>query len=176
MGDGVLDDFQAAFWGAKRAMAEANEAAFRRHGVRSGQQFILQVLWADDGLTPGEIARQLELAVPTVTRATTRMEAAGLVRREPDAADARRVRIRLTPRGHELEAIVAREMRGVTERALRTLDPDARAQFTRSLRQLRSNLSQTGPSRTGTVGPPGAGARRPSRTETASLSGAEARR
>ena len=95
----LSDEFQAAFWAAKRAMAEAAEAAFQRHGVRSGQQWILRCLWAEDGLSPGEIARRLDLATPTVTKAATRMEAAGLLTRHGHPADARLVRLCLTDRG-----------------------------------------------------------------------------
>jgi MarR family transcriptional regulator, organic hydroperoxide resistance regulator len=32
------------FWAAKRAMVQAADAAYRRHGVREGQQFILMGL------------------------------------------------------------------------------------------------------------------------------------
>jgi hypothetical protein len=38
MDDELPEDFQAAFWAAKRAIATASEAAFGRHGVRAGQQ------------------------------------------------------------------------------------------------------------------------------------------
>src|ERR1700733_3885919 len=76
-------DFQTAFWAAKHALSMVTAAAFSRHGVHEGQQFILRCLWAQDGLTPGEVARRLGLATPTVTRAATRMETAGLLFREP---------------------------------------------------------------------------------------------
>jgi MarR family transcriptional regulator, organic hydroperoxide resistance regulator len=135
------DEFQAAFWGAKRAMAVAAEAAYNRHGVRAGQQFILQCLWETDGLTPGEIARRLELATPTVTRAATRMEAAGLLRRSPHPTDARLVRLVLTDRGRDLESVIAEEMRRLSEKALRGLTPDERAQCVRFLREIRINVS-----------------------------------
>src|SRR5579875_2397764 len=82
-------DFQAAFWSAKHALALASAAAFSRHGVHEGQQFILRRLWSQDGQTPGEIARALGLATSTVTRAATRMEAASLLRREPHESDRR---------------------------------------------------------------------------------------
>jgi len=52
-------DFQAVFWATKRAMALASSAAFSRHGVHEGQQYVLQSLWEEDGLTPGELARRL---------------------------------------------------------------------------------------------------------------------
>jgi DNA-binding MarR family transcriptional regulator len=136
----VRDEFQAAFWAAKRAIATAAENAYNRHGVRSGQQFILQCLWEDDGLTPGEIARRLELATPTVTRAASRMEAAGLLRREPHATDARRVRLLLTGRGRELESIIDEEMLQLSDRALRTLDAAEREQCVRFLREIRRNV------------------------------------
>jgi DNA-binding MarR family transcriptional regulator len=138
--DVVRDEFQTAFWEAKRAMAMAAETAYNTHGVRAGQQFILRCLWETDGLTPGEVARRLELATPTVTRATTRMEAAGLLRREPHPTDARLVKLVLTDRGRELEAVIAKEMRALSDRALAGLDPAERALYVRFLRVTRRNI------------------------------------
>src|SRR5438094_7202581 len=60
--DQPAPDFQTAFWATKHALAAATAAAFSRHGVHQGQQFILRQLWAEDGQTPGEIARRLGLA------------------------------------------------------------------------------------------------------------------
>jgi DNA-binding MarR family transcriptional regulator len=134
--------FQAAFWSAKRAMALAAEAAYNGHGVRAGQQFILTCLWETDGLTPGEIARRLELSTPTVTRATTRMEAAGLLRREAHEGDARLVRLRLTPRGRQLETIMADEMAALSARALAGLSDAERDECVRFLRTIRTNLAR----------------------------------
>jgi len=134
------DEFQTAFWSAKRAMAEAAEAAFNRHGVRAGQQFILECLWETDGLTPGEIARRLELATPTVTRAATRMEASGLLRREPHPTDARLVRLCLTERGKRLESTLARERAALTKRATRGLSETDQEHLVKLLRVLRDNL------------------------------------
>src|SRR5204862_7963873 len=81
------------------AIAQAAEAAYNRHGVRAGQQFILRCLWHTDGQTPGQVAKRLDLATPTVTRAATRMEAAGLLHRAPHPSDARLVRLCLTAKG-----------------------------------------------------------------------------
>src|ERR1700759_4492574 len=92
--DQPAPDFQTAFWAAKHALSMATATAFSRHGGDEGQQFILRQRGAEDGQTPGEIARRLGLATPTVTRAATRMEAAGLLRREPHPSDGRLVRLR----------------------------------------------------------------------------------
>jgi DNA-binding MarR family transcriptional regulator len=135
------DDFQQAFWAAKHALSAATATAFSRHGVHEGQQFILRCLWTDDGLTPGEIARRLGLATPTVTRAATRMEAAGLLRREPHPGDRRLVRLRLTERGSSLEEAIAAETAKLTELALATFEPDERETVIRALRAIRRNLT-----------------------------------
>lgn len=135
------DGFQAVFWATKRALAEAADVSYRRHGVRDGQQFLLMALWQEDGLTPGELARRLGLATPTVTRAAIRMEAAGLVTREPDLHDRRLVRIHLTERGRKLRKILDAEMRALSDRALAGLADDQRRQLLEALTQIRANLS-----------------------------------
>ena len=134
------DEFQTAFWSAKRAMAEASEAAFQRHGVRSGQQWILRRLWDEDGQTPGEIARQLELSTPTVTKAAMRMEAAGLIDRRPDPRDARLVRLFLSERGRALEKTIAEEMAQLARRSLATLSEDEVRALVVALAAIRRNL------------------------------------
>lgn len=141
MAEPIDTDFQSAFWNAKRAVAEATEAAFHRHGVHAGQQFILRRLWDEDGLTPGQIARRLGLATPTVTKMTSRMEAAGLVRRGPDYTDRRLVRIYLTERGRDLQEAIGEEMHRVTERALGSLTEDERKQLVRLLDEVQRNLA-----------------------------------
>jgi DNA-binding MarR family transcriptional regulator len=138
--DWTSDRFQTAFWATKRAMAEAADAAYRRHGVRGGQQFILMVLWDEDGLPPGEIARRLGLATPTVTKATHRMEAAGLVARQPHPTDRRLVRIHLTGRGAALRKELDEEMYGLSERCLATFTDEERTRFVEFLDRLRANL------------------------------------
>jgi DNA-binding MarR family transcriptional regulator len=134
------NEFQAAFWAAKRAIAVAAEAAYNRHGVWSGQQFILRCLWDSDGQTPGEIAKRLGLATPTVTRTASRMETAGLLRRAPHPNDARLVRLCLTAKGRALETTIAEEMRRLTARALHGLDDDEQKALIAALHTIRTNL------------------------------------
>jgi DNA-binding MarR family transcriptional regulator len=139
--DQLLPDFQTAFWAAKHALSVATAAAFFRHGVHEGQQFILRLLWAEDGQAPGEVARRLGLATPTVTRAATRMEAAGLLRREPHPGDRRLVRLVLTERGRSLEGVIAAETDKLTERALAAFGPAEREVLIRALVAIRRNLT-----------------------------------
>jgi DNA-binding MarR family transcriptional regulator len=133
-------DFQTAFWSAKHALAHASAGAFARHGVYQGQQYVLRTLWREDGLSPGEVARRLGLATPTITRAATRMEAAGLLRREPHPDDRRVVRLRLTDRGRALEKAIDAEMSQLTDRALASLTAAERDSLVSALQLVRRNL------------------------------------
>lgn len=136
-----LGDFEEAFRLAKHALGHASIGVFARHGVYEGQQFVLRLLWREDGLTPGQVARLLGLATPTVTRAATRMEAAGLLRREPHPSDGRLVRLVLTDRGRDLEHVIGPEMRALSEQTLAGLSAGERAELIRGLRRVHRNLT-----------------------------------
>jgi DNA-binding MarR family transcriptional regulator len=63
------------------------------------------------------LAGRIGIEVPTLVRTLTRMEAAGLLRRESDPADGRRAIVRLTDRGRELEEVVPGILADVTAQA-----------------------------------------------------------
>jgi DNA-binding MarR family transcriptional regulator len=139
----VVSDFQSAFWEAKRALALASSEAFSRHGVHEGQQYVLNCLWEEDGLTPGEVARRLGLATPTITRSATRLEAAGFLRREPHPSDGRLVRLVLTAQGRNLEAAISAERAQIDKRALAGLSAVERKAFVTALRRMQDNLDRS---------------------------------
>jgi DNA-binding MarR family transcriptional regulator len=110
------------------------------YGVHAGQDYLLEVLWEEDGLTVGEIAERLAIEVPTVVRTVQRMEAGGTVRREPDPEDRRRSRIMLTQRGRDLEPVVRGALRSVSQAATEGLT-EAEAEALESLlRRVKHNL------------------------------------
>jgi DNA-binding MarR family transcriptional regulator len=53
-------------------------------------------------MTPGELMAETLVSSGTMTHRVDAMEAAGLVTRQPDRADGRVVRVRLTPHGREV--------------------------------------------------------------------------
>ena len=127
-----------------RAMKARVDAALSEHGVRVGQHFVLEQLWREDGLTPGELAKRIGVETPTVTRAVQRMEAADLAKREPDPEDARLVRVRLTERGKELEGVVPGIMGRVWDGALEGFSEEEKAQLRQLMERVRSNLDKGG--------------------------------
>jgi len=82
--------------------------------VRPAYGSLLLPLWEEDGLRLGELARRARLSKQTLTTMARLLERDGLVTRDPDPADARAVRVRLTRQ--------ARELRPVAERALAEIE------------------------------------------------------
>ena len=65
-----------------RAARDRTDRILAGHGVRVGQQFVLEALWREGGLTSGELARRIRVETPTVVRGVGRTEAAGLIVRD----------------------------------------------------------------------------------------------
>ena len=82
----------------ERILAERGIDAFN-----GAQGRILYVLWQGDNVPISELSRQTGLAMTTLTSMLDRMEAAGLVRRDRDAKDRRRVRIVLSDEARRLQ-------------------------------------------------------------------------
>jgi MarR family transcriptional regulator for hemolysin len=140
-----VSEFVALFTRAAKLMRGAADVAMSRHGVRVGQNLVLQALWAQDGLTPGEIAQRLHVTTPTIVKMATRMEASGLVTRRRDERDARLVRLHLTERGRSLQAALEAELRGLEERATATLTAAERRHVERALAKMVESLEDVAP-------------------------------
>jgi DNA-binding MarR family transcriptional regulator len=72
-------------------------------GLTYSQYLVMLVLWERDGLGVGELGDRLDLDSGTLSPLLRRLERAGLVRRERATSDERRVTIRLTGRGRDLQ-------------------------------------------------------------------------
>jgi DNA-binding MarR family transcriptional regulator len=72
-------------------------------GVHPGQFFCLRVVSAHDGISQRELAGELHVAAPTISRMLQGMERAGLVERRDDQHDQRVTRVYLTDRGRTFE-------------------------------------------------------------------------
>ena len=78
--------------------------AVKPHGVTATQYNVLRILRGAGpaGLCRNEVRDRLVAQVPDVTRLLDRMEEAGLIEREREAADRRMVTTRITPEGLRL--------------------------------------------------------------------------
>ena len=139
-----MDEFLAVLTSVSRAVKTHLESQLLAYGVHAGQQFILECLWREDGLTPGELAQRIGVETPTVTRAAQRMEVTGLVRRIPDPDDARLVRVYLTERGREVQTLLPALLHAATEEVLVGLKQEERTELVRLLKRVQKNLLEEG--------------------------------
>ena len=76
-------------------------------GLTYPQYLVMLVLWSDDGSTVGSIGKRLSLDSGTLTPLLKRLEKRGLLKRNRDSEDERRVRITLTDAGWRMQAMAA---------------------------------------------------------------------
>jgi DNA-binding MarR family transcriptional regulator len=74
----------------------------RQHGITTPQLIILRQIQDQDAMTVSEIARQVSLKQATVTDILNRLERKGLVLRQKDTSDRRRVLIKETDVGKKM--------------------------------------------------------------------------
>jgi DNA-binding MarR family transcriptional regulator len=139
--DRVMNELLALFTRSSKLMRAAADEAMSQHGVRVGQNMILEVLWEADGLTPGELAGRLHLATPTVVKSANRMATAGLLLRKPDPADARLVRLYLTDRARAVRQAIERERDELEQRMTATLTAAERERLRSALIKIIAQLA-----------------------------------
>lgn len=115
-------------YAASRALTRRYTALLAEAGLTYPQYLCLLALWEADGpLGVSELGTLLHLDSGTLTPLLKRMETAGLVTRDRDHADERRVLVSLTDEGWALRAAVADvparlvDGLGMTEQEGRTL-------------------------------------------------------
>jgi DNA-binding MarR family transcriptional regulator len=121
------------------------KALYRRiglHGVTRGQFPVLLVLWEQEGTTQAELAERLAVEQPTMAGTLKRMERDGLIRRVPDPADRRQARIRLTPRGRQLEEALTTSARETNAVAMEGLSAADSARLMSLVGRMVANLEQ----------------------------------
>ncbi|MCP9954336.1 MULTISPECIES: MarR family winged helix-turn-helix transcriptional regulator [Actinomadura] len=136
-----MDDLVRLLARADKLLRAASDAAMSEHGVRVGQNLVLEALWERDGLTPGEVAARLGLTTPTIVNTATRMEAAGLVVRRRDPADARLVRLYLTGKALRAREPVEEARRRLEERVAAALSEEERRHVRTALEKIIEELA-----------------------------------
>lgn len=84
---------------AARSFRTVQTRGLAQCGLYAGQEGVVLLLAAEDGLTTGLLAQKLGVKAPTMTRTIGRMEAQGFVTRKGSETDARMTRVYLTEVG-----------------------------------------------------------------------------
>lgn len=114
-------------------------------GLSRGQGLVLFHLGREEGLSQGELARQTFVRPATLTEVLQRMEAAGLVERRADPADARVSRVFLTEAGARARAQAEEIWNELEGEIGRILPPAERAELRKLLAELRHGLAPEEP-------------------------------
>lgn len=108
-------------------------------GLTYPQYLVMVVLWGDDPLRIGQIGKRLGLESSTLTPLVKRLETAGLVMRQRDSDDERRVQVHLTDKGRALSKEAA-DIPACVEAATK-MERDAISSLRRTLAQLQTSLA-----------------------------------
>jgi DNA-binding MarR family transcriptional regulator len=93
----------------------------KRLGLTNGRMVALAVIDARESCSMSELGHQLGLPSPLATRVAGELVDRGLVRRDADPADRRRVMLLLTERGRDALAAVHRESEELVSAALQRM-------------------------------------------------------
>ncbi len=126
----LSDFFCFALYSAHKAMQRATRPAFTELGITYPQYLVLVTLWEKDGQLVNEIGHILYLESSTLTPVIKKLEAMGLVTRQRDPEDERKVRVKLTARGKRMEARAepffgaVKELTGLSDRRFEELQAE----------------------------------------------------
>lgn len=95
-------------WLTSRATTDLIDSVLAPAGLDGDEFAIYSVLTAAASITPTELARWMAAPPTTVSSYVKRFEARGHVEREPNPADGRSYRIKLTPAGRRAHRAAAR--------------------------------------------------------------------
>jgi DNA-binding MarR family transcriptional regulator len=127
-----------SLYSSSLAMSKRYKPHLEALGLTYPQYVAMLVLWEQDGLSVSEMGERLFLDSGTLTPLLKRLEAAGLVQRQRDSTDERRVQLTLTAQGRRLKAKAAKVPACIFQ-ATGCSVQQARA-LTEQLQQLRERL------------------------------------
>lgn len=105
---------------------------WKTHGLTLGQVRLLQRL-RQKPLVAGDLAKELDVRAASLTRMMERLEASGLVQRNLDHEDRRRILVEITQSGRETLGGLDFWRRGPIIGALEAMSEEERVQFTETL-------------------------------------------
>ena len=126
------------FYATSRLIIRAYQEDLDALGITYPQYLVMLVMWEHEELSVIEIGEKLILNTNTVTPLLKRMETMGLITRIQSAADQRKVMIRLTERGKEMEKQAAE----IPFRLLKRMNINPAKANPEGIIQLKSQLNR----------------------------------
>jgi DNA-binding MarR family transcriptional regulator len=143
--DPILD-FMRLLWSVEHGLQSTSKRMEASLGITGPQRLVLRIVSQRPGLSPGEVARIVHLHPSTITGILQRLLKKGLIRREPDSKDHRRIRLHSQAAAREFVAASTGTVESAVTRAL-TRMPRHRVRHAREVLSAIANAldDDTGP-------------------------------
>ena len=126
-------------------VARHGRTHYARHllktGLYAGQERIIEALAAEETMTPGELARSLDVRPPTITKTISRLEDQGFVLRQASPTDGRQIAVTLTDAGRQVLGAMTKAVAKAEKQALKGLKKKERKQLEKILGKIEQNLT-----------------------------------
>ncbi len=116
--------FMQRLWALTHALQARSKRMESELGITGPQRLAIRMIGRTPDVSPGELAGMLRMHPSTLTGILKRLEERGVVAREQDRDDGRRMRLRLLAAGRTLDRERAGTVEADVQRALAQLDPD----------------------------------------------------
>jgi DNA-binding MarR family transcriptional regulator len=121
--DDTTLEFLRLLWSIEHSLQRISKRMESSHGVTGPQRLVLRLLRAQPTLSARELATLVFLHPSTVTGILQRLEKKGLVARERDTADNRRVNLRVPARASRIVDRSEGTIEGAIQTALSKVSP-----------------------------------------------------
>jgi DNA-binding MarR family transcriptional regulator len=134
--DSVLD-FLRLLWAVEHGLERRSKRMEASVGVTGPQRLVLRIVGRFPGLSAGDLAHILQLHPSTITGILQRLTSRGLIARDPDPEDKRRICLRLKPGARAFAKI----SQGTIEQAVTRALSRTRASQVRAAREVLSAVA-----------------------------------
>ena len=134
-------DFLAVLWDLNHALEATSSRMQAELGVTAQQRMIIRIVGKFPGLLAGQLAALLKIHPGTLSTALARLEKRGLVARERDERDKRRIVLGLTAAGRRLDVPARGTVESAAARVLKRVSTRDRAATLRCLRAIIDELN-----------------------------------
>jgi DNA-binding MarR family transcriptional regulator len=118
---GEVLEFMRLVWGLAHRLETRSRLMERRLGVTGPQRLVIRIVGRFPSVSAGRLAAILQIHPSTLSGILKRLVARGLLHREADPVDARRVRLALTEAGRKLDAMTEGTVESVVHSTIASL-------------------------------------------------------
>jgi DNA-binding MarR family transcriptional regulator len=112
-------DFMRLLWSIEHGLQKLSKRMAAEIGVTGPQRLVLRIVGRFPGVSAGELAHIVRLHPSTITGVVQRLVSRGLLARERDPGDSRRVRLRLNAKASAYTRVAPGTVEHAVKRALK---------------------------------------------------------